>query len=191
MDDSKEAKRDAGRWCILRTAGARTLPLADSLAEAGFEVWTPRQVIKRRLRRNGEPAQISVAMLPTFVFARAIHLPDLARVLALAINPHPAFSIFRYAGRIPLIADSAADGLRREEERAALAERKKERVNFARGAPVRVEDGAWQGLSGVVVSSSGKEAVISFGGTARATIASWLLRVDDVEQREPMTGAAA
>ena len=38
-------------WCILRTSGAKTLALADSLAAAKYEVWTPRQA-KTRHRPN-------------------------------------------------------------------------------------------------------------------------------------------
>ena len=38
--------RETGDWFILRTAGRSTLPLASSLAEDGFEVWTPVRTMR-------------------------------------------------------------------------------------------------------------------------------------------------
>lgn len=53
--------------------------------------------------------------LSTFVFARADGEPDLIPILALPVSPHPAFSIFRYAGGVPLIREGQVDSLRRAE----------------------------------------------------------------------------
>lgn len=178
-------------WCILRTGPARTLALAASLRAAGIDAWTPAQKAKR-LVRNGKPnargqkpsVEVDAPILPSFVFARASRLPDLVAVAVSPISSHPAFSIFRYAGRIPLIDDREIASLRRmeevERERIALAERKAKRPRFARGQDVRCDEPAFTGLIGQVLEMLDGKAVVSFGGTFNVTIASWLLRPDEV-----------
>jgi hypothetical protein len=115
------------RWCILRTSGGRTLALADSLTKAGFEAWSPRKTLKRikagvkpRLDGTRPTIEVDAAILPTFVFARAKDLSVLAQVACADITPHPPFSIFRYGGRYPVIADASVIGLQ-DAERDATA----------------------------------------------------------------------
>jgi hypothetical protein len=114
------------RWCILRTRGGQTLPLARSLRDAGLDVWSPAREIRKTVRRGTHTEQrleIAIPILPTFVFAREQDLASLDDLIQEAIadeySPHPAFSIFRYNGRIPLIGDSEVVGLREEEAREA------------------------------------------------------------------------
>ena len=110
------------RWCILRTSGGQTLPLARSLGRAGFDVWTPARTIRKVLRQGTHTEQrseVDVPILPTFVFARDRDLASLADLAVQRVSPHCAFSIFRHGGRIPLVGDREVAGLRREEERAA------------------------------------------------------------------------
>lgn len=97
---------DVAKWCILRTGGRHTIPLAKSLADAGFRAWTPTDITLRKVRRGKEVVEIEIeaAITPTFVFARADHLDDLARIRQLPFGPHPDFSIFQRAGAAPLIA---------------------------------------------------------------------------------------
>jgi hypothetical protein len=115
------------RWCILRTSGARTLALADSLTQAGFEAWSPRKTLMRvkpgvKPRDDGTRVMMEVgaAILPTFVFARARDLQTLARVACADITPHPPFSIFHHYGRYPEIADASVMGLQDAERDATV-----------------------------------------------------------------------
>lgn len=174
-------------WCILRTSGARTLPLARSLHEAGFDVWTPKQTksVRRpgvRVKTGGKPEMVDrdQPIMPTFVFARSDRVADLFRVLALPINPHPSFSVFHYAGRIPLIADHEVAALRKAEEQAERRSRRSQRYIFGKGMKVRAEEPAFVGLVGVVEDSDGKTAWVRFGPTFRMKIATWLLRADNL-----------
>lgn len=150
------------------------------------------QVEKRRLPR-GRKAQVErdVAIMPTFVFARAAQLADLARVLALLLNPHPPFSIFRWSGRIPLFADRDIASLHAAEDRAARKVKQTQRYFFSAGERVRVVEGAGMGLSGVVEQGDGKFALVAFGGSMRLKIATWLLRTDEVQNPVPSMGVAA
>jgi len=107
------------RWCILRTSGGQTLPLAAWLREAGFDVWTPAREIRKVVRRGTRAEQrleIAIPILPTFVFAQERDLAPIADVMDDENSLHPAFSIFRYSGRIPLVGDREIAGLRQEEK---------------------------------------------------------------------------
>ena len=110
------------RWCILRTSGGQTLRLAHSLRDAGYDAWSPARTIRKLVRRgtrNEQRLEVDVPILPTFVFARDRDLVALADEAIQTISPHPAFSIFRHGGRIPLISNGSVAGLREEEARAA------------------------------------------------------------------------
>lgn len=170
------------RWCILRTSGGRTLKLARSLSAAGFAVWTPTETVKRRRARSKEEIEIERPIVPTFVFAGEEHLADLVHVLALPLSPHPQFSIFQYAGRVPIVGDHSLSLLRMAEHDAEQKLRKKKRHDFAIGSVVRVQDEpAWQGMSGVVESNDGKRAWVSFGGPIAVEIAAWKLLAHEIQ----------
>lgn len=182
---------EALKWCILRTSGPRTLPLWRSLVEAGYDAWTPVTMVQKRKGRSRERIDIDAPIMPTFVFARAQHVPDLVAAASSPINPHPAFSLFRYGGRIPILADREIEALRTAEGRAHLARRKKERHTFAAGTAVSVPEGPFAGLSGVVEQAGdGKYALVCFG-EFRLKIATFLLRDDTVEQTKSKLDAAA
>jgi hypothetical protein len=113
------------RWCILRTAGTRTLALARALSAVGIEAWTPKRTFKRPKPGKVRDAygkrvtvEVDAPILPTFVFALEASLP---RLQALSNDPAstlPAFSIFRHGGRFPLVSDRDVAGLRAAEEEA-------------------------------------------------------------------------
>lgn len=112
------------RWCILRTSGGQTLALADYLLRVGIEAWTPRRVFRQVIRKgkkNERTVDAAAPILPTFVFARAVHLVELADLAARDTFSRPAFSIFTHGGRIPEVRDHDVAGLREGEEAAAEA----------------------------------------------------------------------
>lgn len=225
----REARIARLGWCILRTSGARTLPLAASLSAAGLEAWTPTRTIKRqrfgarpRVERHRVTVEMDVAILPTFVFARVTHILDLEHAAKDPASQHPPFSVFHHAGRIPLIADCDIMGLqeaervatvaiqeqraaetREEAERIRIAALKTERAriramketeavqrkmlraerrDFNAGDQVQVDDTpALMGMSGVVMSSDGRTAMVRFGGFLTMKIEAWQLSRDSVQ----------
>ena len=187
----------ANDWCILRTSPGRTLGLAKSLADAGLEVWTPSSTYSRRKPRSKATIEIEAPIMPTFVFARAALLPELMRIRALTVSPHPPFSIFRHVGGVPLLADREIVNLRLVEELAQRARLKKShRHVFPTGQRVHVDDGSFVGLEGVVKGGDGKFALVCFGGSMEFTIATFLFRTDDIaagssEAAEPRNAAKA
>jgi hypothetical protein len=204
---------DLGPWCILRTSGARTLPLADSLVSAGIGAWTPRKTIRRVMPR-GRVIEAEAPILPTMVFARAVHLMDLVISAADPALPYAAFSVFRHAGKIPLVRDRDIAGLQVEEraqaellqilrdcetreerrrERAAAMKTKRARRKLLRSEridyPVGLEVGvkgmpAMAGLTGVIETTDGKSAVVAFGGSLRMTIEAWQILPADINVRD-------
>lgn len=181
------------RYCIIRTAGAATLTVANALVAAGIAAWTPRAVIKRRRPRSKATVEREAPILPTFVFVPADYLPDLYRMLAAPVKPQPSFSIFRHAGRIPLVSAGQMVSLRVEEEQAAdalLRERERARAVALRaatnvppiGTRVRVPQVAFTGMTGVVEGGKGRAAVVNFGGGRTITVDAWLLETDQVHR---------
>lgn len=185
------------RWCILRTHGGRTLPLARSLADAGICAWTPVEHIRRRIPRSKEKEREfrPVPYLPTYVFAPAADLGELRRLEAAEESGHPAFSIFRHCGASVLVPDAEVAALRQRETESARrmeqsvaaqerhGRRQRERAEpYAQGAPVSVEQGAFAGLSGIVEESDGRHTLVLFGTSLRVTIETSTLRGNDVAE---------
>ncbi len=202
----------AGDWCILTTSSGRTLPLARSLADAGFEVWTPARTVKRPAPGNRRRyvlgqrrimVEVTLPILPGFVFARLSDLDDLYRASSLPYGPHPAFSIMSLAGRVPAVGDRQVAGLRGAEaealasivaereaetrmearrlraemlttERARRKALRQERKDLVQGEQVTVEDVPMMaGMIGTVVRGRGTSAVIHFGGSLTMEVEAW------------------
>lgn len=177
-----------GKWCILRTGGQRTIALMRSLTAAGIDAWTPIESRKRRRARSKAVIEIEAAMMPTFVFARADRAADLARVRVDPASPHPAFSLFHYQGRVPLISNAEVERLRTLERKQAPKERRKV---FAAGAGVRVPEGPFGGMSGVVKQGDDRYTLVAFAGHFEVKIATFLLIDDAVQTVKPTQGAPA
>ena len=164
-------------WCVLRVGGGRTLVLATSLASAGYEVWTPSRTQNRMVPRSKVRREIMVPIMPTFVFARADRLADLMVLAAAPVKEQPAFSVFRHYSKIPLIADGALEALRTAERRAVPAGK---RLAFKAGANVRVPEGSFGGMSGVVEDSQGQFTLVCFPGwRVPVKIDTFLLRPNE------------
>jgi hypothetical protein len=176
-------------------SGPRTIPVQQSLADAGCDVWTPVCEIEKRRPRSQARTNIEVPILPTFVFAREADLPYLARCTSMMINPHPAFSIFHYCGRIPIIADADIANLREVERQmqrdAVIAKRKASPRTFPAGSAVRLDDGPCAGMSGIVKRGDHRFALVGFGARFEMEIATFLLSPDRVSEYQPVMGAAA
>ncbi len=132
------------RWVILRTSGGQTLPLMRSLREAGFDVWSPAKPIRRTIRAKTPSGtrtiDTEVPILPTFVFASEADLYHLGELAALTSSQHPAFSIFRYGGRIPIVGDAEVEGLREEEaQKIALLQAIRDAETYAEAERIRIE----------------------------------------------------
>jgi transcription antitermination factor NusG len=184
------------RWCILRCSNVKTLELAASLTEAGFEAWSPVETVQPPAKGGGKPERVLEALMPSYVFARASHIIELAELVRspslqfrvwdpesrrMVTRGHPTFRFMRKLdGEIATTPDRTLNALR-------LVERKRKprgKVKpVAIGATVRLDEGGFAGLTGTVESIEGKFALVAFPGLPMAVkIAMWMLQEQE-EQR--------
>jgi len=177
-------------WFILRTAGRSTLTLARTLAEDGFDVWTPSRTHRIRLPRANVKRDVKLPMLPSFIFVRSAHLPDLLTMARMTEKPrrdpnggreskpaHKDFTVFHYLDRIPMVADRSLEPLRQKEMELVP---RRAAPQFNHGTKVRVNCGAFEGLKGRVERCKSGYALVIFDDWKRpAKIPTWLLREDE------------
>ena len=185
-------------WCILRVRGSRTLRLAQSLAEDGFEVWTPTETRKVRVPKMNVRRDIVLPLMPSYVFARTRHLIVLLQLAALPVKPrrgkglrkpaHDAFQVMRCFGGIPTVTDKDLDALRALEARRTP--RRRAERSFDKGAGVRVEGGSFGGLAGIVERSDQTHTMVCFDGRLRVKIPTCILREDGVQDENIAAFAA-
>jgi hypothetical protein len=199
---------DQNGWCILRTSSTRTLALAASLSEAGYEAWTPTEKRARLAGADRKLVEQELAILPGYVFARIARVSDL---LALARSPslayqvwdsdrrkmvtkgHPHFSVFHQQGQVrgqsevslaPLRAIEAS--LQRDAERRRTKNAEKgDPPRFEEGQIVRVNRAGYEGLElRVAERNVGKDVTLSHPDWMwDLEISAWQLERIQLEQR--------
>lgn len=175
---------DLGSWFILRMASADTLRIHRNLMQAGLSTWTPIERRFGRMPRTKARYEKEFALLPSYVFARVEHLDEILRIAMLPNKDIGRFSVFHHKGGIPLIADDQLRDLRAEESRVVgIFERLKRKgvkgPQFSKGAVIKLDEGPFAGLAGVVEGQQGQNTLVSFSGYHRPIkIASLLLRED-------------
>ncbi|WP_288935544.1 hypothetical protein [uncultured Sphingomonas sp.] len=218
------------RWCILRTSAGRTLALTDDLVAAGIPAWTPRRVVKRPAPGNARRyvvgrrrvmVEVTVAILPGFVFANADHLNAIFALSALPPGSFPAFSILRLGERVPLVGSAQIKGLAtaetdaaaeiaavrdaesREQARRIRAEQlgterakrkalRREAKSFVTGTQVEVTDmPALAGMRCTILESNGTTAKVHVGGSLTIAIEAWRIVPADVQNANTFDRAAA
>ncbi len=185
------------RWCILRCAGRSTLPLAASLAEDGFEVWTPVETRIVRIPRANVRREVRRPIMAGFVFACARHLWTLVELADMPVKSrrgvglrkpaHHDFSLFHDLGDFGFVRDGELQSLRMAEHRAVPLAKLKA---YARGATVPGR-GAFEGLAGIVEGSRGKFTLVCFNGDTVVKIPTFILRADEIGSDRPNLLAAA
>jgi len=151
-----------------------------SLAKAGIEAWTPLALQRKRRPRSDKFLDVTVAVLPTFVFAPERDLAELLGIVHAPVSDHPPFSVFQYGASFPTVRDSALKPLRefeaalqadwdaRLEALARVAKRKRNKTaarSYIMGQRVRIDKLAYSGLSGEIkaIRSNG-DLVLAIGG---------------------------
>ncbi len=175
-------------WIILRTAGRSTLNLAETLGQDGFEVWTPVETRTMPIPRKNVKRTIKLPIMPSYVFARALHLIDLIQMAAMPFKPrrasgrpaHPDFSVMHFCEGIPTIGELQLEALRYME--AKLTPRARAEITFAAGIEVKVktEGGSFGGMKGVVRRSDHGLTLVCFDGRMSVKIPTSLLEQDQL-----------
>jgi hypothetical protein len=141
-------------------------------------------MVTRRMGRKRERVEQAAPVTATFVFARVHHLADLLALAKSPTSPHPAFSVFRHRDRIPVVDNRSLNPLRAIEERERTRKMKATREAIPCGTKLRMEEGAFTGMTGVVEGGNEKEALVNFGAGFIVKIATWIVRTDRVHTVE-------
>jgi hypothetical protein len=125
------------------------------------------------------------------VFVPANELPELLRIRAMPISPHPNFTVLRHFDRIPVVSEDGLAPLRAAEERFRLSLLKATRFRVEAGTSVHMKTGPMAGMVGVVERGTDKEMVVNFNGFV-VSIASYIVGTDAVQLSSgPISGLAA
>lgn len=139
------------------------MAVAQSLRDAGYEAWAPTKVIQKRRPRSTQRREVTLAVLPGYVFAKAVHLTDLLVEASRPVSRFPKFTVFRYCGRIPLVSERSLDNLRKIERRNTP---EKAARQFKKGEAVRITEGGFAGMTGVVKVAKGRYTLVLVDGFA-------------------------
>lgn len=183
---------DLGSWCILRMNSGDTLRVVEALMEQGLSVWTPVDWCVGRMPRTRARYDKAIPVLPGYAFGDVGHIDELVRLAGLRRRDFPKFRFLeseRGAELTPLIADSELDWLRAEDARLrAVFDRHKRKEAEAKapkleaGTPVKMTDGAYAGLSGVVEGSCGQDSMVHLPAFKKTVKVASLLLLPSVAQ---------
>lgn len=178
------------QWCILRTSGRTTISLAETLAKDEYDVWTPIETRKITVPRANVKREVRLPIMPTYVFAASHHLGELLQLAGMPVRPrrgaglldaaHAAFHVLHCFGGIPIVDDRHLSNLRRlEAKRTPL---RRAAYAFPQNSKARVKDGAYGGMTGVVIRSTLDATTLDFGNGWSTKIPTSILSPADVEQ---------
>lgn len=203
-------------WIILhRVARGRTLALAETLAEAGFEVWTPVEERERLAGPKRELVEQKLPVMPGYLFAHGRHISEL---LGLSRSPtlnfqvwdheqrcmvtrgHPTFRVMYVNGLHARASDNSLRPLRALEARLAeVAQQRRERAlvkgpipQFEAGQAVVVDGGGFEGLT-LTVAEANKGKLVRLVHPAwmwAVEISAWKLQAIQIMSGSPEQGAA-
>lgn len=189
----------AGEWCILRCQGRSTLRLTQTLNEDGFDAWTPRETRRIRIPKFNVRREAILPLLPSYVFAKAIHLIDLLELAAMPVKPrrgfnfqmpaHPGFRVMKSERGIPVVAEHDLAALRYLE--AKLTPLRRSARTFAAGARVRVDGGSFGGMTGDVQRSDDLHTLVCFSEKYVVKIATSILLPEDLHTAQPIASRRA
>lgn len=190
---------DLGSWCILTCASPDTLRVVEALTKEGLSAWAPVKWASARKPVTRSRFDKPHPIMPGYVFGDVGHVDQLYRLSGLRRRDMPRFQFLEceVAGCTPLIADRELDGLRNEEARLrALFDAEKRKAikppTFEAGTEVRMEEGAYAGLSGVVEGKCGKDNTwVSIPGFAKPVKVASLLLLESVAKDGLPLGRAA
>jgi transcription antitermination factor NusG len=181
--------------------------LAESLAEDGYEVWTPVEVRMIRIPRKNVKREVRLPIMPSYVFARAHQLVDLLMMADAPVKrrtcasrrdewgreikpkPHSDFDVMHAFGQIPLVPDKHLNALRVIETKRTPA--KKADKQFIPGVTVKVGGGSFGGMVGRVKRSDTGYTIVCFNDRYIVKIPTLLLKEDGVSDGDEIAFSEA
>jgi hypothetical protein len=148
-------------WIILRCSGANTLRLAQSLAWASIEAWSPAVRFIDRVGENRTRRPQRIPLMASYVFVAAEHLHELLAIREAPMAAHPEFRFMRDpAGEISSCPDRQLNPLRVAEQKGQPVE---QAHKWEKGDLVIYPGSGFEGLVGTVERANTKTAWVNFG----------------------------
>jgi len=178
------------QWIILRCSGQKTLRLSATLTEAGYEVWTPVETKRIRIPRANVRREVTLPIMPSYVFAKAEHLVDMIQLAGRPAyaHAHVDFSVMKHGERFPSVSDESLQALRRLEAKRALTRKATRTFDAGVEVVVKVEGGSFAGIKGKVEKSNHGHTLICFGERMTAKIPTSFLDETVVRDEAPCGG---
>lgn len=148
-----DGRSDAVRWYACHTRARSEKRVALRLAERDVEAYLPSASLLREWADRRKVVEFP--LFPGYVFAR-FELSGLYRVLSI---PGVA-TVVRLAGRPVPVADAEIENIRRVAAGLAVTNERPEPQPLHPGDPVRVVDGPFRGVVGVVSEVRGHRRVL-------------------------------
>lgn len=152
------AAPDADRWAVLLVEPRAETKAAEALREAGYEAWYPQTVEMRTFQERMIRHRFNLPLFPRYVFAAYIGRAK----TGMADCKH----VSRIVGYVPQILMDNLSGRQTGGEFIT----KDAGHGFAKGDAVRVKDGPFSDLNGIIgkVGPSRVSVLISLFGSVRA-----------------------
>ena len=152
-DDPADERTDPRRWYACRTRSRSEKRVARLLVDRDIGAYLPVVPLVRQWADRRRIVEF--ALFPGYVFAH-FGLTELYGVLSV---PGIA-TVVRLGGRLVPIRDAEIENIRRVAAGLAARKMRPEPVPFQTGDPVRVVDGPFRGVTGVVIEVRGRRRVL-------------------------------
>src|SRR4051812_27503576 len=167
-------ENSAGEWFVIWAESRAEKQVAKRIAALGLSSWLP--IVKERHRWSDRWREVELPLFPGYLFARAT-LADWHRIL----RTPGVLTVITERGKPALLADSFVNTLRDAIGRdGAAPEPVTDNAGFTPGDEVIVQEGALQGVRGVVRERrSGRQLVLwvaEIGRGVAFTIGSALVK---------------
>lgn len=144
----------ADPWFVIWTESRAEKKVERRIAAMGLEPWLP--VVKERHRWSDRWREVECPLFPGYLFAKATNA-EWHKIL----RTPGVLTVVKAGGKPALLADSFVTSLRDAVRReGAVPEPITERVEYAPGDEVIVQEGMLCGVRGVVRERSGRRALV-------------------------------
>lgn len=143
------------RWYVIHTKAAAEALAEANLERQGYEVYLPRlvqSVLSRQRRRER-----IVPLFPRYLFLR---LKEGRQALGPVRSSVGVSGVVRFGSRYALIADETIRHLQGRADPLTGLHRLRGPAPMARGAPIRIAAGPFDGLEGIFQREDGAERVV-------------------------------
>jgi transcription antitermination factor NusG len=183
---------DSGVWCVVRAESQREKTAEASLRDAGYGVYAPRY--KVRMRDRTRHRRMIVAVRPLFGALRVRAVRSAHRALVPPRQAARGVRSLVKLGASTIVPAAAVEALRRKEaDNFGCAYRVEQLLaKFTIGDPVRINEGPFAGLDGIIDAVlagtiDGETGIVALANLFGRVVRISGLSADDVERLQSAT----